>query len=199
VAVDRPAIAVLDPVGHAYESLMRADLGVPLRRVNHLNGGASQLSLVVLAAYGQVEWDQLSRLVARVPTLVIASPHDRDDALRAVRLRATGYVDAAADPAVLRRAVLTAAGGELAYARGVLAEFVRLQLHSPEARRASRLTRRQREVVALIARGAADKEIAHDLGISTATAQKHVTNVLRKLGVPNRAAAAAAASMLALT
>ncbi|MDQ6794715.1 MAG: LuxR C-terminal-related transcriptional regulator, partial [Chloroflexota bacterium] len=40
-------------------------------------------------------------------------------------------------------------------------------------------------------KGAADKEIARTLGITTATAQKHVTNLLRRLHVPNRAAAAA--------
>ena len=198
-AVDQLAIGVIDPVGHAYASLQRAEIGVPLRRMTHLNGTSSTVSLVVLAAYGQVDWDHLGRLVARAPTVVLASPHDREDALHAMCLRASGYIDASSEPGVLRRAILAAAGGELAYARGVLADFVRMQLHSPQARRASRLTPRQREVVALIARGAADKEIAHVLGITTATAQKHVTNVLRKLGVPNRAAAAAAASALALT
>jgi len=197
--VEYAGIAVIDPIGDAYDSLVRADIGVPMRRINHLNGTTPQIGLVVLAAYRHVDWDQLTRLVLRAPTLVMASPHNRDDALRAMCLRATGYVDAAADALVLRRAIQAALGGELAYARGVLADFVRMQLHSPQARRASRLTARQREVVALIARGAADKEIAHVLGISTATAQKHVTNVLRKLGVPNRAAAAAAVSALALS
>lgn len=57
--------------------------------------------------------------------------------------------------------------------------------------RALALTPRQREVVMLIAQGAADKEIARTLGITTATAQKHVTNLLKRLNVPNRAAAAA--------
>jgi len=54
------------------------------------------------------------------------------------------------------------------------------------------------EVVALIASGHSDKEIATALGIATATAQKHVTNVLRRLKVPNRAAAAVAAAQIAL-
>ena len=45
--------------------------------------------------------------------------------------------------------------------------------------------------MALVARGASDKEIGGVLGISTATAQKHVTNLLRRLGAPNRAAAVA--------
>jgi DNA-binding CsgD family transcriptional regulator len=48
--------------------------------------------------------------------------------------------------------------------------------------------------MALAARGASDKEIGGVLGISTATAQKHVTNLLRRLGAPNRAAAVAMVS-----
>ncbi|HEU5287473.1 MAG TPA: helix-turn-helix transcriptional regulator [Candidatus Limnocylindria bacterium] len=52
-----------------------------------------------------------------------------------------------------------------------------------------RLTQRQRQIVGMIARGMADKEIAAALGIATATAEKHVANVLLRLQVPNRAAA----------
>ena len=65
------------------------------------------------------------------------------------------------------------------------------------ASRASELTPRQREVVALIASGHSDREIASVLGIATTTAQKHVTNVLRRLQVPNRAAAAVAVLQIA--
>src|SRR2546429_143377 len=47
--------------------------------------------------------------------------------------------------------------------------------------------------------GAADKEIGQALGIATATAQRHVSNVLRRLDVPNRAAAVGAVSDLSLS
>jgi len=45
--------------------------------------------------------------------------------------------------------------------------------------------------VALIATGASDKEIGAALGIATATTQKHVARLLKRLDVPNRAAAVA--------
>lgn len=191
------AIVVIDPIGETCETLRRAAGDFTFVRMGHLNGSAPTAPVVVLAAYGSPDWRTVSRIVARSRALIVASAHDRSDALRAIHSRAHGYIEAAAEPAVLRRALQTVAAGELAYARSVLADFVRRQLHSPLALRVSRLTARQREVVALIAKGSTDKEIAQALGITTATAEKHVTNVLRKLGVPNRAAAAAATVSLA--
>ena len=56
-----------------------------------------------------------------------------------------------------------------------------------------RLTAREREVLALLADGATDREIAATLVISPRTASLHVGNILAKLDVPNRGAAAALA------
>jgi DNA-binding CsgD family transcriptional regulator len=49
------------------------------------------------------------------------------------------------------------------------------------------LTPRQTEVVALLARGQSNKEIAHALGCSSSTVEVHLTAVLRKAGVKSRA------------
>jgi DNA-binding NarL/FixJ family response regulator len=185
------AILVIDPAGQIRGALERADLGVEIQRIDHLNGATPDVQCVALATYGQPDWRVVARLVPRARTLIIATPPDRDDAFRAICSRAYGYIDAGVEPFILRRAVHAVLAGELAYTRGVLADFVRIQLHSAQALRASQLTARQREVVALIAKGSTDKEIGQALGITTATAEKHVTNVLHKLGVPNRAAAAA--------
>lgn len=52
------------------------------------------------------------------------------------------------------------------------------------------LSRREREVLALIALGATDRQIASELLISRVTVSTHVAHILSKLGVPNRTAAA---------
>ena len=61
---------------------------------------------------------------------------------------------------------------------------------SPEGSPA-RLSRREREVAALVALGRSNREIAEELVISLATAERHVANILTKLGYHSRARLAA--------
>jgi DNA-binding NarL/FixJ family response regulator len=60
----------------------------------------------------------------------------------------------------------------------------------PEPSPASGLTRRETEVLRLLAAGQSNKEIATHLQLSVATVERHVANVYAKLGVHTRAAAA---------
>jgi DNA-binding NarL/FixJ family response regulator len=66
-----------------------------------------------------------------------------------------------------------------------------------EDQRETLLSAREWEVLSLLAKGCTDKDIARELVISQHTAKGHVRNVLRKLEVPNRAAAAAFVALLA--
>jgi DNA-binding NarL/FixJ family response regulator len=61
------------------------------------------------------------------------------------------------------------------------------------------LTSREREVLALVAEGRSNRQIADALFISAKTASVHVSNILAKLGVANRGEAAAVAHRLRLT
>jgi DNA-binding NarL/FixJ family response regulator len=60
------------------------------------------------------------------------------------------------------------------------------------------LSGREREILACVARGLSDREIAEDLVLSTHTVHRHVANILRKLGLHSRAAAAAHAARAGL-
>jgi HD-GYP domain-containing protein (c-di-GMP phosphodiesterase class II) len=59
----------------------------------------------------------------------------------------------------------------------------------PRVERPAGLTEREAEVVAMLARGLQTKQVAHALGISAKTADRHVQNAYRKIGVSTRAAA----------
>jgi DNA-binding NarL/FixJ family response regulator len=60
------------------------------------------------------------------------------------------------------------------------------------------VTPREREVLALLADGLTNRQIAEQLVLSEHTVHRHVANILRKLGVPSRAAAAAHAARAGL-
>jgi DNA-binding NarL/FixJ family response regulator len=59
---------------------------------------------------------------------------------------------------------------------------------------ATSLTRRELEILGLVARGLSDKEAATALSLSEHTVHRHISNVLNKLDVPSRAAAVARAA-----
>ena len=184
-------VLVVDAAGPMFSLVRSLDLGVALWRVT----SASELhqedtALVVVAAYDHADWDVVTEFVEKKVTVILTTNPKHDDACHAVAIGAHGYIDANLSVEALRRAIAGAMSGEHAYSRRVLSMLIRTS-RSLHAASALPLTPRQREVVALIARGAADKEIAKTLGITTATAQKHVTNLLRRLNVPNRAAAVA--------
>jgi LuxR family maltose regulon positive regulatory protein len=75
------------------------------------------------------------------------------------------------------------------YTAVILDGFVRLS--PPDQPLVEPLTEREIEVLALIARGATNREIADELVIALTTAKKHVSNILGKLAVSNRTEAAA--------
>jgi DNA-binding NarL/FixJ family response regulator len=113
-----------------------------------------------------------------------------EHALEAIRLGALGYLDAGVGNDALRRTLIRALQEEPVFGRSVLGAWFRRErlFDYPKRGRVGGLTARQHQIVRLIARGSTDRAIGARLGIRTATAQKHVANVLRRLGVRNRAA-----------
>ncbi|MEY9776416.1 LuxR C-terminal-related transcriptional regulator [Arthrobacter sp. MW3 TE3886] len=99
------------------------------------------------------------------------------------------------------RDVLGQKAFDLAYAKGFQTDTNDLLLQEaagkdgivgPEPDAAVRLTRREKEVAALLGRGLSNREIASELTISPRTAETHVENILAKFGLENRAQMAAA-------
>ena len=58
---------------------------------------------------------------------------------------------------------------------------------SPAVEAAGSLTRREREVATLVARGLTNRQVSNNLGISERTAGNHVAKILKKLGLRSRA------------
>ena len=129
--------------------------------------------------------------VAGQATVVMLSAHDHPDLVRrSLRDGALGYVRKDAEPAEVLRLVRRAAAGRTALSTDMalrLAESLRDQRDGASIEHAlTSLSPRQREVVALIAEGRTNREIADHLYLSEGTVKNHVTRVLEVLGAPDR-------------
>jgi DNA-binding NarL/FixJ family response regulator len=122
-----------------------------------------------------------------VAVVVLTSFSDREQILRALDAGAIGYLLKDAEPAELERAVRAAARGEAPLdpraGRALLQDRV---AGSP----LDGLSEREREVLAMVARGLPNKLIARELGISEKTVKAHLTSVFRTIGVTDRTQAA---------
>ncbi len=102
---------------------------------------------------------------------------------------ASGYVPKRAAPEELITAVRAAAGGEVYLHPSLAKLIVRDYLHHerPAADRPPDLTEREVEVLAHLADGASNQEIAEVLSIAVKTVSRHRENIMRKLGLHSRA------------
>ena len=105
----------------------------------------------------------------------------------AVRAGAIGYLLKDTDSEELSRAIKAAAEGRVHLAPEAAARLMR-EVRAPESPEA--LTDRETEVLRLLARGKANKQIASSLYVSEKTVKAHVSSILMKLGVQSRTQAA---------
>ncbi len=105
----------------------------------------------------------------------------------AIRAGAIGYLLKDTKAEALCRAIKGAAAGQVQLAPEAAARLMR-EVRVPESPEA--LTERETEVLKRVARGQANKEIAHALFVEERTVKSHVSSVLGKLGVKSRTQAA---------
>lgn len=126
--------------------------------------------------------------------LVLTMHEDDEHVFAALRAGASGYLVKGADGDEIARAVFAVANGDAVYggsvARRIVAFYSGGADQSPTERAFPELTPREREVLELLAAGCRNHEIARQLGMSEKTVRNHVSQVLLKLQVPDRTAAA---------
>ena len=177
-----------------FELLCGLELDAPLWHVRAMEQRRLSPETLVLIELpeGESQEDHVRRIrqsAARTTTITIGRAIEQDLALRYLYAGAFGAVDVTTQRDTLQRALMGALRGEPVFSREVLGRWMRETRGASLRPEDGQLTARQREIVALVARGATDKEIAVALGIGIATAQKHVANTLKRLGAKNRAAA----------
>jgi DNA-binding NarL/FixJ family response regulator len=125
-----------------------------------------------------------------VEVVVLTSFIEEAKVQAALEAGAAGYLLKDAEADEVAAAVRAAHRGEMQLDPAIAAQVMRTLRTPKQANPLAELTEREREVLILIARGQANKEIAGALGITERTARTHVSNILGKLGLASRTQAA---------
>jgi DNA-binding NarL/FixJ family response regulator len=126
-----------------------------------------------------------------VGVLVLTMVEDDDAVFAAMRAGALGYLVKGSSQGEILAAIRAVGSGEAVFGPAIARRLIEY-FSGPQARLAQAfpdLTKREREVLELIARGETNAAIARELGISQKTVRNHVSNVFTKLRVVDRAQA----------
>lgn len=129
-----------------------------------------------------------------VKVLILTTFEADEYVYRALRAGASGFVLKDIPPEELVAAVRTVARGGALLAPSITKRLIgqfaeQLRVDTQLASRLERLTNREQEVLTAIARGLSNTEISNELIIGEATVKSHVSNILTKLGLRDRAQA----------
>ena len=155
----------------------------------HLPGAAD--AGIPDASGGEAVLRRSSLLAPRTRFLALSVSDAAEDVVRVIRAGARGYITKGSSGEEVSRAVHAVAGGDAVFSPR-LAGFVLDAFGAVAGETATasdeldRLSAREQEVMRLIARGYAYKEVAAELFISTKTVETHVSAVLRKLQLSSR-------------
>ncbi|WP_067460284.1 response regulator transcription factor [Actinomadura macra] len=123
--------------------------------------------------------------------VVVITTFDLDEHVyAALKAGARGFLLKDAGPALLSQAIRAAAAGDALIAPSVtarlLSAFAATGPAAPAARPADALTGREEQVLAAVARGRTNSEVADELHITLSTVKTHITSLMAKLGARNR-------------
>jgi DNA-binding NarL/FixJ family response regulator len=128
----------------------------------------------------------VSRAAPTAAVVLLAQSRDVDDLLDSIRAGAVGYVPGALDAQRLRRIVKASAAHEAVVPRSMVRELLlELRGGGPGT---DALTARETQVLGMLRRGHSTAKIADRLAITPVTVRRHISQLVRKMGVEDRAA-----------
>ncbi|WP_216626097.1 response regulator [Paenibacillus plantarum] len=133
---------------------------------------------------------ELRRLMPDLAILILTMHDDDEYLFRAIHVGASGYILKSAPHEELLTAIRSVAEGN-AYlyptaTKRLMNEYIERLKQGENVDTFGSLSEREREVLALIAKGFSNKEIAEQLVISVKTVESHKSNVMEKLGLKTR-------------
>ena len=167
-----------------------------IKRVQQLQPDVVLLDLNMSGMSGIESLQLMRQSSPKTAIIMLTVSEDAEDLTAALQAGACGYLIKNIDADYLVRAIRRAAAGEPVVAEAMTAKLV-AQLQGGGSRRApepasdfDRLTPREKDILACLARGESNKSIARRLELAESTVKIHVQNVLKKLKLSSRVQAA---------
>ena len=128
---------------------------------------------------------------SKLKVLVLTVHNEIEYLMKAVDIGVNGYVLKDSESAELKKAIFTVADGET-YIQPSLIPALNAKMieTNKDAEKIKNLTKRELDVLKLLAVGMFNKEVGKRLEISERTVKNHVSNIFKKLGVTDRTQAA---------
>jgi NarL family two-component system response regulator LiaR len=171
----------LEVTGEAAEGRQAVDLA------HRLHPDLVTMDLLMPSLDGVTAIATIRRELPSIQVLVLSGYLDDHLIAEALHAGAVGYLLKGTAAEDLQRAIRAAAAGQVQLSPEVATRLVR-DVHLPGG--TPRLTRREEEVIVLLARGRANGQIARELHIAPQTVKTHVSNILGKLNSQSRTEAA---------
>lgn len=187
-AVVRQGLAMFLALDPELEVIGQAENGAEALKMAHeLKPDVVLMDLLMPVMDGITAIGRIRRELPDTEVVAVTSVLEDASVVGAVRAGAIGYLlkDTQADE--LCRAIKAAAAGQVQLSPQAAARLMR-EVRAPD--NPESLTERETDVLRLLARGKANKEVALELSIGEKTVKTHVSNILAKLGVQSRTQAA---------
>jgi DNA-binding NarL/FixJ family response regulator len=174
---------VFDIVGSAY------DVDTAIEEIRNLNPTVVLVDVHMPDGGGIAVVDGVTETNPDVKFLALSVSDQAEDVIAMIRAGARGYVTKTIEPADLADAIKRIDSGDAVFSprlAGFVLDAFAGAMPSEEDPELDQLTAREKDVLRLIARGFAYKQVARKLNISIKTVETHVSSVLRKLQLSNR-------------
>jgi DNA-binding NarL/FixJ family response regulator len=172
-----------DIVGSAY------DVDTAIEEIRGLNPAVVLVDVHMPDGGGIAVVDGVTETNPDVKFLALSVSDQAEDVIAMIRSGARGYVTKTIEPADLADAIKRIDSGDAVFSprlAGFVLDAFAGAMPSEDDPELDQLTAREKDVLRLIARGFAYKQVARKLNISVKTVETHVSSVLRKLQLSNR-------------
>lgn len=160
-----------------------------LKLVNRLNPSVLLLDINMPKKNGLEVLKEMKEKDVKTKVLILTIHNEVEYLVKAIDIGVNGYILKDCDSNVLKKAIKEVYSGEN-YIQSSLTAVLKEKLRDKPKKNIASLTKRELQVLKLIAEGLYNKEIAYRLEISEKTVKNHVSNIFKKISVSDRTQAA---------